>query len=356
MLSRLGSIGFALPALALALAGLAVVAAAENIDPAGDGSQYAWGENVGWINAEPSNCSGCGVQVSTPDVTGWMWGENIGWINMSCRNNYGASCTGSPGGTWGVTNDGAGNLAGYAWGENVGWISFSCTNNGTCGTVNYGVAIDGPSGIFSGYAWGENIGWIRFSDSAPVDYQVQTSDADGDGIAGGLEITCGSDPGNSGLRPERIDGAFAGVDDDGDTQVDEALPGGAANFDCDGDGYKGSAEAAIYAPSTLGDQDPCGTDAWPSDFVSGGIFGSTNRVLIDDLNTFLSPRKLDLNLTGAGDPNKRWDLSPGPGIFATDINIADLNALLGGATAFPPMLGGERALGGPPCPWPGVVE
>jgi hypothetical protein len=133
--------------------------------------------------------------------------------------------------------------------------------------------------------------------------------------------------------------------------VDEALPAGAMSFDCDGDGYRGSAEAAIYAPSTGGDQDPCGTDGWPSDFVSGGIFESTNKVLVDDLNTFLAPRRLDTN---PGDANfdARWDLSPGPGIFTYWINVQDFNALLGGSTGFPPMLGGERAFNGPECAWP----
>ncbi len=29
---------------------------AENIDPYEDGSQYAYGENVGWLNFEPSLC------------------------------------------------------------------------------------------------------------------------------------------------------------------------------------------------------------------------------------------------------------------------------------------------------------
>ena len=40
------------------VAGLTIVAtlnvSAENIDPANDGSQYAWAENVGWINFSPS--------------------------------------------------------------------------------------------------------------------------------------------------------------------------------------------------------------------------------------------------------------------------------------------------------------
>ena len=31
-------------------------ALAENIDPADDGSQWAWAENVGWINAEEFGC------------------------------------------------------------------------------------------------------------------------------------------------------------------------------------------------------------------------------------------------------------------------------------------------------------
>jgi hypothetical protein len=179
-------------------------------------------------------------------------------------------------------------------------------------------------------------------------------DDDGDLIYDTDEPTCGSDPMDITpplSRPERIDGAFVDVDDDGDGGVDEPLPAGSEAHDCDGDGYTGSTEAHVFGDTNVRDQDPCGTDAWPSDFVSGGPFGSTNAVRIDDLNTFLSPRRLD---TDPGDPNYdvRWDLSPGAGIFGTVINIGDLNALLGGPTANPPMLGGERALGGPECPWP----
>ena len=32
----------------------ATAALAENIDPYNDGSQYAYGENVGWLNFEPN--------------------------------------------------------------------------------------------------------------------------------------------------------------------------------------------------------------------------------------------------------------------------------------------------------------
>ena len=37
---------------------------AENMDPANDDSQYAFGENTGWVNAEPSGDGGPGVQVN----------------------------------------------------------------------------------------------------------------------------------------------------------------------------------------------------------------------------------------------------------------------------------------------------
>ena len=127
---------------------------AENIDPYEDGSQYAYGENAGWVNFEPN--TGDGTQVASDKLTGWVWAENIGWISLTCENT--TSC-----GTvnYGITNDGAGNLSGYAWAENVGWVSFSCDNTLGCGTVDYGVTID-EDGAFDGYAWSENIGWINF--------------------------------------------------------------------------------------------------------------------------------------------------------------------------------------------------
>lgn len=96
------------------------LAFAENIDPGGDGSQYAWGENVGWFNAEPSGDGGPGMQVSDFELTGYLWGENVGWVNLSCKN---ASTCGTT--DYGVINDGQGALSGYAWSENAGWINFA---------------------------------------------------------------------------------------------------------------------------------------------------------------------------------------------------------------------------------------
>ena len=127
---------------------------AENIDPDDDGSQRAYGENVGWVNFEPNQ--GGGVTVSDTKLVGYVWAENIGWINLNPAN-FG-----------GVINDGDGNLSGYAWGENVGWVNFNPT--GSRVTIDY-------KGNFGGYAWGENIGWIHFSGTAKdsTSYKVKTA-------------------------------------------------------------------------------------------------------------------------------------------------------------------------------------
>lgn len=128
---------------------LTTVGWAENIDPDNNGSQYAYGENVGWFNFQPDQ--GPGVHASSSRLTGYLWQENVGWINLSPAS-YG-----------GVNNDGNGNLSGYAWGENIGWINFA---------PNYGgVSID-ENGDFQGWAWGENIGWIHLSSTSPVPYKV----------------------------------------------------------------------------------------------------------------------------------------------------------------------------------------
>jgi hypothetical protein len=147
--------------LAAALSALASgPARAENMDPGNTDEQYAWGENVGWINLEPSGDGGPGVQIDDFRVTGWMWGENVGWISLSCANR----------GTCGqvhyeVTHDGLGNLGGHAWGENVGWIRFSHSEGN--------VWIDPLDGVMHGYAWGENVGWIQMgSASGPSPYRV----------------------------------------------------------------------------------------------------------------------------------------------------------------------------------------
>jgi hypothetical protein len=158
---------------------------AENIDPDEDDSQYAYGENVGWINFEP-NVAGPngGATVSSDKLTGFIWAENIGWINLS-PSTYG-----------GVINDGTGWLSGYAWGENVGWINFSPSYGG--------VTID-LDGNFSGWAWCENIGWINFNSANPCDYNVKACKVNFEDLASFVDDWLVSDTG--------LPGDFSGNDE-----------------------------------------------------------------------------------------------------------------------------------------------
>jgi len=185
-------------------------------------------------------------------------------------------------------------------------------------------------------------------------------DTDGDNFPDDVEVACGSDPNNGSSIPERVDGVFAGADDDLDSQTDEPLPAGATSFDCDGDGYAGSDEDHVYAPSTQGDQDPCGSNAfpttnpptpigWPADLRAGGVPDSTNRVTIFDITSFLAPVKSYNTNVGTNPGDFRWDLVPGAGPFLFEINIADLVNLI---IVSPQMLGGVKAFNGPPCPSP----
>ncbi len=153
---------------------------ARNIDVNDDGHQYAWGENIGWINFNPSY--GEGITLSATNLTGDACGENVGWIRMNPA--YG-----------GVVHNGNGTLSGYAWGENIGWISFSCENTDDCESVDYGVTVDPNSGILSGKAWSENTGWIVFDYNNSDTYGVKAfwgfcaGDFDSDGDIDGLDLS-----------------------------------------------------------------------------------------------------------------------------------------------------------------------
>jgi hypothetical protein len=126
-------------------------------------NRYAWSANAGWLDFGTTQGN---VQVTDSALTGYAWGENIGWISLNCSND--GSC-GSV--SYGVANDGSGNLSGYAWSANAGWINFDPAGGG--------VVINPSTGVFSGYAWGEDFGWISFNcettDSCgTVEYEVST--------------------------------------------------------------------------------------------------------------------------------------------------------------------------------------
>jgi hypothetical protein len=143
----------ALIALALSLL-VALVALADGSIDATD--KWAWGATTGWISLNDANGS---TTVYSDHLEGYAWGENVGWIRMGTHTG------GSPHtyanadqDTYGVNNDGVGNLSGYAWGTNIGWINFDDANGG--------VWVDPVTGDFSGYAWSENVGWINFNGAA----------------------------------------------------------------------------------------------------------------------------------------------------------------------------------------------
>ena len=125
-------------------------------------------------------------------------------------------------------------------------------------------------------------------------------------------------------------------------------PSPAPNSDADGDGYTYAVEMHIGTDPN----DPCGnpnpalpgspSSAWPADLSAA----SPNKVDVVDLATFVTPyRRFD---TSPGDPgyNRRWDLVPGRGVLAEDINITDLNAVIASA---PPMFAYQRVFNGPTC-------
>jgi len=198
-----------------------------------------------------------------------------------------------------------------------------------------------------------------------IDTVVSPLDADDDNdlVFDADEGPCGGNAVSAASRPERLDGPFDNVDDDG-----EALPVGSDAFDCDGDGWTGAQEAFIFSgTTTANDQDACGNDGWAAELA-----GNDNILNIADINSFLTPNRpddghgtfnkfghpLDDNGDTAIDPAMaRWNIQTPPHTAATLINIGDLNALITGAVgspARPPMFGGQQAFftNGGMCPWP----
>jgi hypothetical protein len=135
---------------------------------------YAYGANVGWINARGDATNGAVFGQSF--CTGFLWSANCGWIGLGNGPTNGWQYSNTASNDWGVNHDGEGRLTGYAYGANIGWVTFEQTHGQP--------RIDLRTGNLSGYAWGANVGWIGFSNSqAYVETMLSPgADTDGDGI------------------------------------------------------------------------------------------------------------------------------------------------------------------------------
>jgi hypothetical protein len=140
------------------LLGCALVASADsNVT---SGMEFAWGENIGWLNWRDANGSVDGVLNCGAHLEGFIWGENVGWINTGNGPMSGTMYTNADSSDFGVNILPNGDLEGFAWGENIGWINFD-----TASAAPDQARYDASAGRFRGYAWGENVGWINLDDS-----------------------------------------------------------------------------------------------------------------------------------------------------------------------------------------------
>ncbi len=136
---------------------------------------FAWSENIGWLSLNSSNCdsdnnglsdgapAGCpaagttipsyGVNIEESGaITGYAWSENIGWVQFNPTGPYPASPN------YSVTLD-------EPTGQITGWARALAFADGWDGWIRFdSVSLDDESGVIAGYAWASDIvGWLRFS-------------------------------------------------------------------------------------------------------------------------------------------------------------------------------------------------
>ena len=116
-----------------------------------------------------------------------------------------------------------------------------------------------------------------------------------------------------------------------------------SSTDYDGDGFSDEAEGLHIGTNAAV---ACGGDGWPADLVPGGF--QPNKVNLEDLASFVAPTKRIASSPGDANFEARWDLVPGS-YFGKWINLSDMAALIAGPSAYPPMLNGQKAFGGPAC-------
>jgi len=143
--------------LPLAVCFAAWAKAATTIDT---NNAYAYGANIGWINAFADGTNG--AVIGQFYCTGYIYSANVGWISLGSSNGpvNGYAYSNISSNDWGVNNIGSGQLSGMAYGANIGWITFEQT---------YGMpTVNLLNGQMTGYAYSANVGWISLSNSFTV--------------------------------------------------------------------------------------------------------------------------------------------------------------------------------------------
>jgi len=170
-------------------------------------NRFAYGANIGWIDARGNITNG--AVLGPTHCTGYLWGADVGWIGLGNGPSNGWRYSNAAAADWGVNHDGAGNLTGYAYGANIGWITFEQA---------YGQPkIDLLTGTLRGYAWGANVGWISLSNAfarVQTDTLAAGPDTDSDGLPDAWEYRRTGSLGVLGPGPADADG-------DGVSDVDE---------------------------------------------------------------------------------------------------------------------------------------
>ncbi len=134
---------------------LAPATASTSINPT---NKFAYGANIGWIDARGNTNSGAVIGEFV--CSGYLYSANAGWIHLgSNAPANGIQYQNNSATDYGVNNDGLGNLRGFAYSANAGWINFESKG---APKVNL------QTGKLSGSIYSANCGWIDLSNAFAV--------------------------------------------------------------------------------------------------------------------------------------------------------------------------------------------